>query len=241
MPQAILTQILSSFYANRINLCSVNELSAKLNLQELRTRITDKRKSVKIVIIDDNEFAALNNLLRHGYDIRHIKDIESFDDIEKYQIILCDLNGVGASLNPDLQGAHVIQQIKSIYPEKFVVAYTAGANKELMMHGLINADRYAAKDARVEEWCSMLDDAIIDLVDPEKVWKKLRHRLLDQDMSVYDLAVLEDSFVRSFDKKPDAYQTTLPTIAAKLNLSSSVRTVIESFVANTLFYLLLAS
>jgi hypothetical protein len=105
-----------------------------------------------------------------------------------------DLIGIGARLSPTLHGAHVIEEIKKIYPEKIVIAYTGGAKQDLLSKAIPASDYYLPKDANVEQWCDQLDSSIKLLGNPVTVWKALRHRLLDAGVTPYQLAELEDLF-----------------------------------------------
>lgn len=56
------------------------------------------RRNANILIIDDNTFFAENYLLANGFCIQHKKDIDTIADVEPYDIILCDISGVGKNL-----------------------------------------------------------------------------------------------------------------------------------------------
>jgi hypothetical protein len=167
-------------------------------------------------------------LRRHHYDIMHMKDVDSIDMLARFQIFLCDLNGVGISLSPTLQGAHIISELKNNYPEKVVIAYTGGGGPSGMLEKSIEYSDYnLAKDANVEEWQRILDLAINDLANPVIVWKKLRHRLLDAGLTPYKLALVEDIFVKTSVNGKSFSLSQLDKESKNLKLSSEAATILK--------------
>lgn len=217
---------------------SIDDLKELIRLHELESRINEKRKSFKILAIDDEEFTYLENLERHQFNITHVKDITAIAGVEPFQIILCDLVGVGKKLNPVLQGAHLIGEIKKNYPEKVAIAYTGGPNTDLMVSSLKVADSYIKKDASIDEWCNILDNSILQLANPVSVWKKYRVRLLDAGITPTELIYLENDFVTSFETGPNAFKGALQRRSESLGLGNEVKTLINSLAANALFSLL---
>ena len=203
--------------------------------QQFNSRIIEVRPKFQIVVVDDKTFTPQANLMRNKYDITHIQDISSINAIENYPIVLCDLLGVGVSLSPTLQGAHIIAEIKKSYPEKIVVAYTGGGYSDIYEAGVSIADHHLKKDANIEEWCDLLDTAISELSNPAIVWRKTRHRLLDADVTPYQLALLEDTFVRNVLKGREELELKLTEQANKLNLVGHAQSIINSLLASAIF------
>lgn len=57
--------------------------------------MVELRKNINILIIDDNSFYAEDFLKANGYQITHKNDIDNIRDVEPYEIIMCDIAGVG--------------------------------------------------------------------------------------------------------------------------------------------------
>lgn len=170
----------------------------------------DLRNKIPIVAIDDQVFLPERNLKNSGFSIETLADIQRIPDVEKYQVILCDVNGVGSALSENTQGAYVIEEIKSTYPDKIVIAYTAGsAASKLVSRARASADRYIKKDASVEEWRDLLDDVIKSLCNPIDVWKKTRIRLLNAGIELEDLMKLEQALLANLGKGNDSIRTAL--------------------------------
>jgi hypothetical protein len=174
---------------------SVDALDKKVAFARLSQRLVDKRPRFQIAVIDDEEFTPLEGLRRHSYNINHLHDVSSIDELRRYDIILFDLIGVGMGLSTTMQGAHLIRETRKNFPEKIIVSYTGGGRPDLLETSIQFSDYIIRKDAGVEEWCHALDQAIEALANPAIVWKKLRHRLLDAGITPYQLAELEDLFV----------------------------------------------
>lgn len=175
---------------------------AELKVEQKLSEITphDLRKKIPIVAIDDQEFPPEINLRNSGFSIQTLSDINRITDVEQYQIVLCDLNDIGSNLSPESQGAYVIEEIKSKYPDKIVIAYTAASlNSKLLTKARSVADDYVKKDITIEKWRDVLDEKIKYLSNPIKVWKSERKRLLDHGIELQELLRIEQILLRNLD------------------------------------------
>ena len=73
--------------------------------------IAELRKYVHMLVIDDNDFMPESFLKANGYQINHKTDIDTIKDVEPYDIILCDISGVGKKLGFSKEGAFIIREI----------------------------------------------------------------------------------------------------------------------------------
>lgn len=106
----------------------ISDLSENVVLK-LPNSIAELRKHVNMLVIDDNDFGPEQYLKLNGYQIHHKQDIESIKDVEPYDIILCDISGVGKKLGYEKEGAFIIREIHANYPNKRIIAYTQ--NKQI--------------------------------------------------------------------------------------------------------------
>ena len=102
----------------------------KYQLSDLKTYCTFKeddilklRRKFEILFIDDDEIAYLENLKSNGFNVTYKTNITNIKDVSAYDIIMCDINGVGESLGKD--GASMAAQIKNAYPNKVIISYSA--------------------------------------------------------------------------------------------------------------------
>jgi hypothetical protein len=217
---------------------TIQDYEAEIRLEFKEEKVISARRSVRILVIDDKNFAAIENLRRNQYNISHLRDLDTLDTVRDYQIILVDILGVGAKLNPTQQGAHIIKEIKRNYPSKFVVAYTGGANQDLLAESVGSADQFTKKDTSIEKWCELLDMAIQKIANPASLWRQARHLLLDRGVSPFDIACLEDTLVESLLDDPQSVGEALSRKAYQLELKDDVRAIVNSLVASALIAML---
>jgi hypothetical protein len=222
---------------------SINELDDRIRVNRARRDGLTLRANVPIVVVDDQPFDPANNLRHNHYLINHLSDIQNIDEVKTFPIVLCDLQGVGSKLHAELQGAHLIREIKQHFPEKIVIAYTGiGRNNLMSRAAQQSADTFLKKDADLDEWIDALDGAIRNVTDPVYMWKRFRKRLLDAGMTPFELTRLEDSFVRgaTTGRKDDTQQRVL-SVVEKLGLQNDLRAVVQGFVSSLIFQAVTAS
>jgi DNA-binding NarL/FixJ family response regulator len=182
----------------------------------------DRRKLVPIAVIDDEQFVAEQTLKNNGYQIDVLGDIRELKGIAKYNIILCKK-----------QGAYIIDEIKRNHPEKYVIAYTGGAqDDQITIAAQQVADSFLKKDADVEDWRDKLDEIISLLTNPMFVWRRQRFALVDADVPTLEILKLEDAFVRSLEQKSERPYIELLN---KENLGNDLRAVAQSLIASGIF------
>lgn len=155
------------------------------------------KKITEILVIDDNPFAFLDALKNHEFNINQKNDIFSLKDVEAYDIILCDVRGVGRFLGSEYEGAYLIKQLKSKYPNKSIVAYTANEYNPDFQKYLSYADATIPKGSALEDWSSLLDRIIKESADPVAQWNKTRRALLDANVSTFEVAKYESQYVKA--------------------------------------------
>lgn len=215
----------------------VEGLEGHFRLASARKNDQARRSSVPIAVIDDEQFKAEHNLKNVGYNITYLGDIKNIREIEPYNIILCDLQGVGRHLDNRKQGAFIIDEIKRNHPEKFVLAYTGGAlDDEITVQAQLYADYFIRKDADMDEWRDKLDEVIGVLSNPIEVWRRQRAALIDADVNTLDILRLEDAYVRSV-KSGDP--STYIDFVRSSGLNPDVRSVANSLIASGIFKILI--
>lgn len=190
-----------------------------------------KRSRMEILIIDDDSFPFADNLRKIGFRLTEKKDIEDIQDVQPYQIVLCDINGVGKTISSSHQGAYLSQQIKIKYPEKYVVVYSADPTKMESQKYLNSVDKNIPKGTSLEDWSEILDEAINELVDPVSVWKKTSLCLFRANVSTKDIAILEDRYVRKIKKKRyDEVGSLVVNYTEALTILASFVKIIKMFI-----------
>ncbi len=175
-------------------------------------------------------------LQRHKFDIDKFDDIENIESLNAYDIILCDIQGVGTKFNTSYQGAYLVKEIYKRYPFKIIIAYTGSRYEPRYNEFLKYAEYNIPKDASSEEWVEKLDSALELASDPEHRWNRVRRYLLNKGVSLFELTLLEDDFVcRYLEKK--SFEN-FPNSKISKSLDDNIRAILQSFAANALFKIL---
>lgn len=163
------------------------------------------KQTTKIAIIDDQSFKKVESLRNHGFSLTELGDINSVNQIAEYPVVVCDIRGVGRYLGSDLEGAHLIAEIRKAYPDKFLVSYS-GAEFDLRYNqALSSVDSSIAKDSSTEYWVTVLEDGICSVSDPKERWLRIRRRLLDAGLEIHDAFLLEQSFLKAIDRRDASF------------------------------------
>lgn len=179
---------------------TVAELNGETILQEIS--VSDLKKITNILVVDDQEFDYLKDLQKYDFCIRQKYDLTDLSDAAEYDIILCDIRGVGKFLKSKYDGANLIKQLRVKYPNKIIVAYTAEPYEADFESFLEAATHVIAKGTyTIEAWVSLLEKYVKELADPVEQWKKTRKILLDAGVSTIDIAKYESAYVKAVKRK----------------------------------------
>lgn len=187
---------------------------------------------VEIAVLDDNAFAPKEALLTHKFRIIELgPDIRSLDQISTYPVIICDVAGVGRAFGSNLEGAHVVTEIRKIHPDKFIMAYTGMTYSLAMTNALTAADKRMEKDASVEAWVQTLEFGINEVMNPRNRWVRMRRALLDRGVELFDVLKLEQAFIKSvLRQSPDVLENE----ARSLGVSQEVKELVAKFSATAI-------
>ena len=178
---------------------TLEDLKALENIKD--QNVLDLRKMIDILVIDDEEFSPGGFLEKNNFRLTYKKDIDNVKDVSEYPIIMCDIRGVGKHISETYEGAYLIKEIKTSYPEKRVIAYTASQYDASYNKFLNYSDELLTKGTALEDWVTILDNQIHKSVDPIYQWGKLRNQLIDKGSSTIEVAKLESYFVESCKRK----------------------------------------
>ena len=182
------------------------------------------RKNIKILFIDDEGFD-IEPLKRIGFlDVSKQYEYTQIDDYEKYDIIFCDINGIGKEIDEKYQGAALAKIIKSTYPDKVIIIFSA-KQQYLDMHEFGKyVDETIAKNIQISDLTTLIDKYIKKLSDPVEYWKETRRKLLLQGVSTKTVCELEHYYVKSFkDKK--GYINDIKKISKGISINDGVAIV----------------
>lgn len=196
-----------------------------------RAPIGTLRSQVPIVVIDDKEFIYLEVLRKNDFRITKLEDITDIKAVESYPIVVCDIRGVGRTLDSQFEGAHVLAEIKKHYPNKILIVYTGQRFDATFNRYFALCDASITKDAESQQWVEALDHAITAFLDPVSQWKKLRSYLIDLDVPTIRLAELEHQYVSAALAK----QTPFRNESKLIDLPQDAKNVLLGVASNYVF------
>ena len=183
-----------------------------LTLDDFRSRTSEipnitmkDKKDVRIAILDDMGFDR-ERLNKMGYkDIKLFDKFDEISDFENFDIIMCDINGIGEDYHPNFQGAAIAKMIKSSYPNKIVVVYSASKHDPEINNYIKEAyiDDFINKNISKADLNDRLNGYILKLNDPITVWEKTRMSLYQHNVSPKIIGLMEHYYVKSFLSKKD--------------------------------------
>lgn len=156
------------------------------------------RRNQQIAIIDDNEVPYLENLRNNGFSITHYSDINGFEAIKSYPIIICDIKGVGRNLGSINEGAHIIRETRRLYPDKYIIAMSSAVYNIKWVKLLDDADDKIIRDADVDQVIDALNQAVSTMRCPKERWLRVRKNLLAvHNLDLFDVWKIEQEFIKS--------------------------------------------
>ncbi len=191
--------------------------------------MADAKRQVEIAVLDDNPFEPKEALVHHKFLITELgPDIRSLDQVSTYPIIVCDVAGVGRAFGSSLEGAHLVNEIRKAYPDKFLIGYTGLIHSVATTNALTAADKRMAKDESIEAWIRNLEEGMEQVVNPRNRWIRMRRALLERGVELFDVFKLEQAFIKAVRKRKPA---VLDNAARQLDVSQEVKDLIIKFSA----------
>ena len=171
-------------------------------LPAFHVHVEQARRQFEILVIDDEPFAPTSDLAKHGFQIVWQPDLEMVRRAHPYHVIVCDVKGVGQSLGSDMQGAHLLRELRLHFPDKYLILSSQHSFNARYNEYFRHVDVSVPKDSPIELWVSVLDEALTVVADPFKRWERLRFHLLSKNvMSLWELTRLEHALVSSIKKR----------------------------------------
>lgn len=194
--------------------------------------IAEAKSKVEIAVLDDEKFQPREALLSHKFRIVELgADIRSLDQVSTYSIIICDVNGVGKAFGSNLEGAHLVAEIRKMYPDKFLMAYTGKTYSLSIANALTSADKRVEKDASVDVWVQNLEVALNEIVNLRQRWIRMRRALLERGVELFDVFRLEQALIKSVKNGESKF---FDDQAQSLNVSSETKELVLRFSATAL-------
>ncbi|MFJ5539164.1 DNA-binding transcriptional response regulator [Vreelandella titanicae] len=191
------------------------------------------RNNIKIAIIDDMEVPYLESLRRSGYNVRHYKDIEDFDMLKAYSVIVCDIKGVGKKFGSELEGAYIIKEARKLYPEKYIIAMSSAVYKINVTKIIGVADDKIVRDTDLDRVSDSIDKAVNTMRSNRLRWLRLRDNLLNtHNVDMYNVWLLEQGFIATILKKD---KKELENNKGMRNVNDMVKGLLVNFISGIIF------
>lgn len=213
--------------------CSVKEIEQVpiCSKQQLRER-------VKFLIVDDEPFVYLEQIRQAKFNITQVSDVQDLNAVSEYDVVICDINGVGHCFESEYGGAFLVSQLKNIYPYKQYAVYSGKSDYSPTMSELLQGVTSIKKDFSIDQWISYLDQYAENVANPILVWGNIRDMLYKKNVSSFVVTMLEDEYVRAVRNRTiDVHN--FPSDKLKKELVQDVKSLIQSFISNLFITLLL--
>lgn len=133
--------------------------------------LAELKDKTRILFIDDRETDLVNALQNEGWRVKYMDDLDSYNntDLIDSQIICCDINGVGIKLNVEGEGLGLVKAIKTKFPEKKIILYSAISSHDIFDDAIDLVDKKLFKDGQVHPY----DAAITELSEKSYDWDSI--------------------------------------------------------------------
>lgn len=157
--------------------------------------IRELRQKSQIVIIDDQidtMAEIVDGLRRNAFNVKTRKDVESVQDVEPYDIVISDVQGVATGLDQEEEGYGFIRQVAKNYPLKGIGVYSGIS---YTLKSPIPGMMVIQKDDGVQTWCDIIDSKLLEIKDPALIWAWMARKMVDGKIPAKTIAKVEDDYV----------------------------------------------
>ncbi|EMA3775834.1 hypothetical protein U2U55_003625 [Vibrio cholerae] len=191
------------------------------------------RANIKIAIIDDMDVPYLDSLQRSGYNVRHYRDIEDFDMLKSYAVIVCDIKGVGKNFKSKLEGAYIIKEARQLFPEKYIIAMSSAVYKINVAKIIEVADDKIIRDTDLDRVINSISKAVDTMRSNKLRWLRLRDSLLNvHNMDLHDVWEIEQDFIASMLKRD---RRKLENSKGVAHANDMVKGLLVNFISGIIF------
>lgn len=193
--------------------------------------ITELRKKIKILLVDDEEYDIFELLKTRGYQVYYKNDVTYTLETEPFDIVILDIKGVAKNFGSTYEGFGFAKEIKKVYSNKIVICYS-GTNDTKIMDQLGEIDGFIYKDTDIDIWASRLDSLIKDYSSVEYQWKVIEKKLLEKRVDQKEIDELKKYYVQSletesFNEFKQKFDTVINDIKLYAEILSSIFSLIK--------------
>lgn len=152
------------------------------------------RESIRVCIIDDEKYP-LDGFKKLGYkNVSVHEKAGDLADYSEYQIILCDIRGVGTEYSNNEEGLAFAKQLKKMYPLTEIYIFTG---QNVQNFGKTDGIEVIKKPKSSAQLASYFDSSLKRLCNPIFLWQKISSYLIENNIKPKDQVIIEDNFVEA--------------------------------------------
>lgn len=160
--------------------------------------ITELRKKVKILFVDNEKYDIIEFLKNRSYDVYYKKDIRYPIESEPFDIVILDIKGVAKVFGSTYEGLGYAKEVKLRYPNKIVLCYSSSSSDPSFSEQLSSIDGFIQKDTDPDRWADKLDDYIKKYSDINYQWQVIKKQLEKFNVGIEAITIIEDHFKKGF-------------------------------------------
>ena len=142
---------------------SKKEYAKALEMLE-KNNISNIRKRIKILVVDDETDDIYQVLKERQYEVYYKNDMNYAVEAEPFEIVVMDIKGVAKRLQSNMEGFALACEVKHKYPLKRVCCYSGSIHKEISEKLTDNKiDAFFSKDMEMDKICDKIDKLILEL------------------------------------------------------------------------------
>ncbi len=165
----------------------------------------EARKKIKIALIDDVCPEYFETLKNNKYQIEHFFDVNSIEELERFDVVVCDIQGVGKNLSTNTQGGlYLMEEVKRLYPLKYIIAISSRIS--LLIDSGIELDNQLTKEDDIcDKLKKALEMSVTTLSSSKEQWIRIRNHLLNvEKLDLNTVSNIEQKYIKSLmDGKED--------------------------------------
>jgi DNA-binding NarL/FixJ family response regulator len=199
----------------------------------LKERNLDEIKSIcRILFIDDKAFPLIDILKTAGWiGTKRIKDADSLEQIEirEAHILIVDIQGVGKKLKFKDEGLGLILALKSRYPNKKIIVYSAEDQGKIQAFhaGIDAADKRLSKNSDPYEFQVVIESYAKEAFSLAECVKRIQTQILAEFGSSLDT----EKIIANLNKINNKEDYSIQNISKVFNLqnASNISSIIQLF------------
>lgn len=158
-----------------------------------------------VAIIDDNPFPWIDALEHRKSKVKYFPDFVKQQkrdtkrpreiDFSSYDIVLCDIHGVGQTVYPGIDGIGVIEELRKNNPLQMIVAYTGDPGilyKKLKKQSTV--DFVFCRDWEIDDFLLNFQECCKAFEAPDARWKFIKNRLEHLEVDDATIAKIRRAF-----------------------------------------------